>query len=243
MNFFDAVKALLPHGKAWRFAQNSTAEKFFRGLAALPEHLRSDMDSVYLDLFPDTTHALDEWEKQFAVQFAQEQYGDTYRGILSALWKSNNGGQSAQYLESLLQRVDARIKVVENNPIKNPRDANSVMAALCGQKIMLCGYKKALCSFRVGDEIFQPTVIRNDKETTYDIPVDTRFYEQYFFVCRNVVRNSRGEIIYCQKLQMDSKWRAYVEYLILKVKPAQTGALIFIEWIDGYDNLNPERRR
>lgn len=243
MSFIDAMKALLPHGKAWQFAQESTADKFFKGLSVLPDNLRGEMDNVFLDIFPESTHAMAEWEKQFAVQFAQEQYGDTYRGILSALWKSNNGGQTAQYLESLLQRVDERIKVVENNPVKNPRDTNSVMAAVCGNKLMCCGNKRALCSFRVGDETFEPSVISNDKETTYDIPVDTKFYEQYFFVCRNVVRNSYGEIIYCQKLQMDSKWRAYVEYLILKVKPAQTGALIFIEWVDGYDNLNPDRRR
>lgn len=243
MSFFEALKALLPHGKAWFFSQDSTAEKFFKGLATLPDHLRSEMDGVYLDLFPDTTHATAEWEKQFAVQFAQEQYGDTNRGILSALWVSNAGGQSAQYLQMLLQRVDERIKVIENNPVKNPRDANSVMAALCGQRIMMTGYKKARCAFRVGDETFEPTVIRNDQETTYDIPVDTKYWDQYFFVCRNVVRNSLGEIIYCQKLQMDSRWRQYVEYLILKTKPAQTGALIFIEWVDEYDQLNPGRRR
>lgn len=242
MKFYEAIRSLLPHGKAWRFAKDSNAEKFFKGIAGLPENLRNEMDKVYLDLFPDTTSATEEWQKQFAVQFANEQFGDTDRGILSALWKSNSGGQSAQYLQTLLRKVDGRISVIENVPVKNPRDANSVMAALCNQKVMRCGNKKARCAYRVGDETFEPTVIRNDQETTYDIPVDTTYYEQYFFVCRDVVRNTYGEIIYCQKLQMDKKWREYVEYLILKVKPAQTGALVFIEWVDGYDNQEARRR-
>ncbi|MBQ0165497.1 MAG: hypothetical protein KBT02_00130 [Treponema sp.] len=243
MSFFESIKALLPFGKAFSFDKDTDSYRFFKGLAALPDDVRRETDKVFFDLFPETTEAIEEWENQFSVKFAAEQYGDSRRGILEALWKSNAGGQSAQYLQECLQKVCPEIKVVENVPIKNPRDANSALVALVGQKQMLCGRKTALCGFRQGDKDFTPTVIRNDNEVLYDIPVDPRYWENYFYVCRNVMRNSRKEIIYCQKLELDLKWKPYVEYLILKLKPAQSGALVFIEWVENLDEDRAKGRR
>lgn len=240
MNFFNSIVALFPRGKAWRMIQDTNLRKFVKGLSRLPDNCREEMEKVYLDLFPDSTRALAEWENQFAVLFAAEQYGEQRSGILKALWKANEGGQTAEYLQTLLQQVDSRLKVIENVPVKNPRDTNAVFACMCGQQSSVAGNKRLNCGYKAGDSEFEPTVIRNDAEAVYDIPVDKTFWENYFFVCANVVRNQRKEIIYCQKLIMDSKWKPYIEYLILKVKPVQTGAIIFIEWVDGYDNT---RRR
>lgn len=243
MSFFNSLKLLFPYGKAWTSDKNTAAYKFTKGISALPDDVRHETDKVYMNLFPETTEALEEWEKQFAVQFAAEQYGENRKGILAALWKSNEGGQSAQYLQECLQKVCPEISVIENVPVKNPRDANSVMASMCGNKNMRCGNKRARCAYRLGEEDFVPAVIRNDNEVVYDIPINTEYWENYFFVCKNVVRNSVGEIIYCQKLELDSLWKPYVEFLILKLKPAQTGALIFIKWVEGLDENKTRRRR
>lgn len=218
-------------GKVFHFIETGLLNAFVKGLSVLPDDVKKETEGIFLDMFPETTRALSEWEKQFAVLFASEQYGEKRRDVLSALWQANTGGQTAEYLQKLLQKIDKKILVVENNPVKNPRDANAVLAAVCGQKTTCCGSKAALCGYKRGDADFIPGVIKNDSESVYDIPVDSRFWEQYFFVCGNVVKNSLGEIIYCQKIQIDKIWKEYIEYLILKIKPVQMGCLVFIQWV------------
>lgn len=222
---------LFPLGKAFQFIEKGLLDAFIKGLSLLPEDVKKETEEVFLDLFPETTRAMSEWENQFSVLFANEQYGETRRGILEALWRANTGGQTAQYLQDLLQKINKKILVIENNPIKNPRDANAVLACVCGQNVMRCGAKEARCGFKQGDSEFVPGVIKNDSENVYDIPVDSKFWEQYFFVCGGVIRNSLGEIIYCQKIKIDKIWKGYIEYLILKIKPVQTGCIVFIQWV------------
>lgn len=240
MSFFKSLKLLLPKSKAFDITQNTSVRKFVKGLSYLPEDVKKENELVFMDLFPETTRAMEEWEKQFSVLFADLQYGDTRRGILKSLWQVNKGGQDLKYLEGLLQNICPEIKVFENNPVKNPRDANAVFSCMCGQRTSVCGNKKLCCGYKNGDGEFVPSVIRNDTDQLYDIPVDVTFWENYFFISKNVVLNSRKEIIYCQKLLLDSKWKPFIEYLILKVKPVHTGVLVFIQYIDNYDSL---RRR
>lgn len=243
MSFFKSLKLLLPSGKAFDITQNSTVRRFFKGLSYLPEDIKRENELVFLDLFPETTRALEEWENQFSVLFADLQYGETRRGILKALWQVNIGGQDLKYLQGVLQNINKNIQVFENIPVKNPRDANAVFGCMCGQRQSVCGNKKLSCGYKYGDSEFTPTVIRNDSEQLYDIPIDVQYWQNYFFVAKNIVKNSRKEIIYCQKLQLDTKWKSFIEYLILKIKPVQMGALIFIQYIDGYDELSDTKRR
>lgn len=242
MSFFKSLKLLLPSGKAFDITQNSTVRRFFKGLSYLPEDVKRENELVFLDLFPETTRALEEWENQFSVLFADLQYGETRRGILKALWQVNIGGQDLKYLQGVLQNINKNIKVFENIPVKNPRDANAVFGCMCGQRQAVCGNKKLCCGYKDGDSEFTPTVIRNDSDQLYDIPIDVQYWQNYFFVAKNIVLNSRKEIIYCEKLYLDTKWKSFIEYLILKIKPVQMGALIFIQYIDGYDELSEKRR-
>lgn len=230
MSFFESMKLLFPRGKAFQMVKDGPLRRFVKGLSRLPEDIKRELDEVYLDLFPDTTRALKEWENQFATLFADEQYGGTRQEILKSLWQANQGGQSAQYLESLLQRIDKRILVVENVPIKNPRSSSSGITACCGHEDMFCGGGKSTCGYTIGNANFEPSVLRNDGEQVYDMPVDKKYWEQCFYVCGNVVRTDAGAILYFETLELDIKWRNYIEYLILKVKPVQMTAVIFIEW-------------
>lgn len=243
MSFFKSLKLLLPTGKAFDITQNTKIRKFIKGISFLPEDIKKENELVFMDLFPETTRVMEEWESQFAVLFSNLQYGDTRRGILKALWQVNIGGQDLKYLQGVLKNVSPKINVYENIPIKNPRDANAVFACMCGTKQAVCGNKKLCCGYKSGDSEFSPTVIRNDSDQLYDIPVDELYWQNYFFVAANVIRNSKKEIIYCQKLILDSKWKPFIEYLILKIKPVQMGALIFIQYIDGYDNLKSKAGR
>lgn len=231
MRFFHVLKFLLPRGRAFEITQNTSVRKFIKGLAYLPEDVKKNNELVYLDLFPESTRSMEEWEKQFGVFFSDLRYGDVRRGILKSLWQLNIGGQSVQYIQWLLQNIIPDLKVFENNPVKNPRDANAVFGCMCGQKSSCCGNKFLNCGYKFGDEGFVPTVIRNDSDQLYDIPVDKKNWENYFFIGKNVVRNPKGEIIYCQKLVLDKMWKPFIEYIILKTKPVHTGALIFIEYV------------
>lgn len=242
MSFFKALKLLFPTGKTFNLTQNNSLRRFVEGLSYLPDDIKHENELVYMDLFPESTRAMEEWEKQFSVLFADLQYGDTRRGILKSLWQVNIGGQDLNYLQSLLQNVSPEIKVFENIPVKNPRDSNAVYGCMCGQRASVCGNRRLICGYKDGDSEFTPTVIRNDSDQLYDIPVDTNFWENYFFVAKDVVRNTRNEIIYCQKLILDKKWKPFIEYLILKVKPVHTGALIFIQYKENYDLTNPNTR-
>jgi hypothetical protein len=142
-----------------------------------------------------------------------------------------NGGQTAEFLQSLLRCIDNRIKVIENVPLSNPRHSSIVDLCVNGHRSMRCGNRKAVCNYRRGTIGFIPTIIQNDATSDYNIPMDTAYWEFCFFVCKSAVRNSSGRILYVEPLRIDDVWRNYVEYLILKVKPVQSTAIVFIDWI------------
>lgn len=62
MSFFNSLKLLFPFGKAWTSDKNTAAYKFTKGISALPDDVRHETDKVYMNLFPETTEALEEWE-------------------------------------------------------------------------------------------------------------------------------------------------------------------------------------
>lgn len=231
MSFFQSIKTLLPRSKAFDITHDGNLRGFFKGLAYLPDDVRKKTEETFLDLFPDTTRALEEWENQFDVAFSNEIYGETRNAILKALWQANIGGQSLFYMQSLLKRVSNKLFVLENTPVVNPRDANAVFGCMCGLQLSCCGNKTANCGYKRGDSGFIPSILRNGTDVEYDIPNIPEYWENCFFVCGGAVRNSKNEIVYCQKLQLEEKWKTYIEYLILKVKPVQMTAIIFIEYV------------
>nr|DAT90507.1 MAG TPA: protein of unknown function (DUF2313) [Caudoviricetes sp.] len=188
------------------------------------------MEQVYFDMFPETSRCIDDWEKVFAVVFSSKEL-EKQRNVLAALWRINKGGQSAVFLESMLRNIDADILVVENTPVSNPRQRSVTNVAVCGNKTLCCKNVKAVCGYRIGDEGFSPTVLRNDVSELYSIKNDPRFWVYCYFVCKSVVRNNKNEILYIEKLQIKKEFRNYIEYLILKIKPVHTVAVMFIEWI------------
>lgn len=231
MRFFEVLKALMPRSKAFSLTKENNFRSFIKGLSYLPEDVRKELELVYGDLWPSTTRSGDEWEKQFGVVFGS-QHGHDQVDILTVLWQMNSGGQSAYCIEQILKKIIPNILVVENIPVRNPRDANVAITAVCGNNKMCCGNKIAVNAYRFGDELFTPSVIKNDSEGLYDIRVDTRYWESCFFLCGSILRNAYNEIILVEKIQVDIKWKAYVEYMILKTKPVQMTAVIFIDWVE-----------
>jgi hypothetical protein len=234
--FFDAVKALFPQGRAFQLFVENKKYAFIKSLCKLPESIRTEAERAYYDVFPDTTHHPEKWESVFGVLFTKAEM-EKRRNILDTLWKIGHGGQSAALLQEILQKIDERILVVENTPVGNPRTSNAVITSVNRNKAMVCGNKRAINSFFIGNANFTPYILQNDTSRLYDIPNESKYWEMCFYVCASVVRNSStNEIMYVNKLSIKSVWKNYIEYLILKIKPVHSTAVLFIEWIEG-ENL------
>jgi hypothetical protein len=231
LKYFEAIKALFSRSRAFELFVNNNKRKLIKGFSFLPAHIRNDIELVYFDLFPDTTRFPEKWEDVFAVLFRDDEL-EKRRDILDSLWKINKGGQAWPFLETILQSLDENIKVIENIPLRNPRDSNVAYISVNFNKNMCNGNKRAINSCRTGDSSFVPVVLQNDVSGRYAIPNDPAFWEMCFFVCKSVVRNSRNEITYIERLQINKKWQNYIEYMILKIKPLQSTAVIFIEWTE-----------
>jgi hypothetical protein len=230
------MKSLFPLSRAFRLFVDNNKRKLIKGLSKLPEDIRHEIELVYFDIFPDTTRFPEKWEKVFAVVFTASELSKR-RNILSVLWKINKGGQSWPFLEEVLQGIDENIHVVENVPVSDPRSIRAVRIAVCGNRIMVCGNRKAVCDYRLDNTPFLPSVLRNDVSEFYTLPYDSRYWEMCFFVCKEVVRDGRGNIIFVRQIAIDIVWKNYIEYLILKIKPVHSMAVIFIDWREGNQDV------
>jgi hypothetical protein len=227
--FFEAAKALFPQSRAFQLFIKNRKYKLVQALCELPKNVRKEAELVYFDLFPETTRYPEKWEEVFALFFTKVEY-QKRRAVIDSMWKMINGGQSGEFLQDLLQCIDKNIRIIENVPISNPRHSSIVDLCVNGHRSMRCGNRKAVCNYRRGNIDFTPTIIQNDATSDYKIPLDVDYWAFCFFVCKSAVRNSGGRILYIEPLQIDAVWRNYVEYLILKVKPVQSTAIVFIDW-------------
>ena len=230
MRFFETFKNLFSHSRAFEHYVNNNKRKLIKGLSYLPENVRQEAELVYLDIFPDSTRYPDKWEDVFGVLFTEAEL-EKRRDILDSLWKINRGGQSGEFLQDILQKIDDTIHVFENVPLRNPRDSNIAYPSCCDNKVMVCDNRRACCDHRIGDETFIPTLLMNNISEVYNFPNNSAFWQTCFFVCQSVTRNSRNEILYIERLQIPGIWKNYIEYLILKIKPVHTTAVLFVEWL------------
>lgn len=230
MNFFNAIKLLFPFSRAFDLTFQNDKRRLIKAISILPEDIRKEMELVYFDLFPDTSRVPQLWERVFAVVFSEIVF-EKKRDMLTVLWRVNKGGQSSFFLQNVLQKIEKNILVVENVPVGNPRQKNVVNVVVCGNKIACCGNIKAVCGYRIGDSGFVPTVLRNDVSEVYSVKNDSRFWVFCFFVCGAVFRNSKGDILYIKKIKIKKEFKSCVEYLILKIKPVHSVAVLFIEWV------------
>lgn len=101
MTFLNVFKHLLPRGRAWRVTVDKKLRDFFSGLSGVGSDVKSFIDSIWLDLMPETTRELSEWEQQFGLPdtgLTEQQRRDR----LAATWKAL-GGQSPKYIQDTLR--------------------------------------------------------------------------------------------------------------------------------------------
>ncbi len=230
MKFFEAFQTLFSRSRAFQLYVDNNKRRLIKGLSFLPENIRHEAELVYMDTFPDTTRYPEKWEDVFGVLFTEDEL-EKRRDIIDSLWKINKGGQGVDFLEDILQKIDTTIQVIENNPVINPRMVRVVNIAVCGNRGMVCGGRNAICGSRLGKDEFVPTVLRNDSSEFYDLPFDPAYWQTCFFICKSVVR-VKNTIVYIQPLSLSAVWKNYLEYLILRIKPVHTTAIVFINWIE-----------
>lgn len=136
--YFNLFKYILPKSNAFNITIQKWLTKFFEGLTALPDDYRDYLDTVYLAIFPDDTNSIELWEDQWGIRNPASTLS-MRRNDVDIRWKLK-GGQSAYYLESILQGAGFDVQVHENNPKVDPDNfisANFVMT--CGMTTAVCG--------------------------------------------------------------------------------------------------------
>lgn len=228
-HFFETIKALFPRSRAFELFARNSKRRLFEALSELPEHIRREMELVYFDLFPDTTRCPEKWESVFSIYLTASEQAKR-REIIDVLWKQISGDEGTRFLESVLRKIDIGFKVVENVPAVDPRKQQSVMLCICDYVDMVCDNINACCDYREGDDTFIPGILQNDTSSIYAIPDNPDYWEMCFFVCKEALRNGSNEIMYVEPLNLPAVWKNIVEYLILKIKPVQSTAIVFVRW-------------
>jgi hypothetical protein len=231
VSFFDTIKALFPISRAFNLTYEGNKRKFMLALSVLPDDLRKELELAYCDLFPYSTRKIKKWSDVFAVVFGGKEI-QKQRDIIQAHWRMHLKGQSANFMEYILQHLDERIRVVENCPASNPRQSNTGMISVNGNRYMVNGGRRAVNGFHLGDKNFIPYVIKNNLVDFYSIPNEPQWWDTCFFICGGVMRNKNQEILYADPIKMSLVWKNFLELLVLKIKPAHSTAIIFIKWTD-----------
>ena len=100
MSTFRLIQHLLPSGAAWSVENDKPLRRFFLGMSRIGDTLKTFVDRVFLDIFPDDTRRLDDWESQFALP--DTGLTEAQRRVrLAETWQAV-GGQSPGYIENIL---------------------------------------------------------------------------------------------------------------------------------------------
>jgi hypothetical protein len=111
--FLRLFMHLLPRARAWSITIDGKLRQFFEGLAAsIGAPVRLYLDMILLDLFPDTTRELEEWERQFDIRYTSGLTEAARRERLAGAWRAL-GGQDPQYIQDTLQGAGFDVYVHE----------------------------------------------------------------------------------------------------------------------------------
>lgn len=109
--FFRIIQHLLPNARAWRLTTSKQLRQFFEGLTDLGSDIRDFFDAIWLDIFPDTTREISEWEDQFGLPNTLTDEQERRDRIL-ATWQAL-GGQSPRYIEDTLRAAGFDVYIHE----------------------------------------------------------------------------------------------------------------------------------
>lgn len=257
MLFFRVFQHLLPDSIAWRILKRSqpwvigdghsigdaglrvggttggrTIERWFEGLARLPESVRTFIDLAYLDLFPSSTRQLDIWENQFGLETAS--IDADRRARLAGEWKAT-GGQSPRYIQDVLHAAGFNIYVHEwwdpdTDALRDPHNytvpptMGTVQCAGPGQwQCAAGGSGQGQCNAFLANE---PHYLVNDlldRQAPPPVPADPARWPRFVYF---------GAEVFPVHAQVFASRRKELERLVLKLRPTQLWVVMLVDYVE-----------
>ncbi len=163
-DFLNIFKHLLPRARAWSINFGTQLRQFFEGLTIVGINFKEFIDVIWLDIFPQPTQFLNDWEVQFGLRDNPILTEQERRDRLDAAWKAQ-GGQDPRYIQDTLQAngfpvflhewwvpgseppVNVKQCVTPRNPLDyiRPSTAPETECVNCGEFFAQCGEPEALC--------------------------------------------------------------------------------------------------
>jgi uncharacterized protein YmfQ (DUF2313 family) len=230
MLFFRILQHLLPTAEAWQIAIEKKLRRFFQGMAPPLDDVRTYVDQVHGDGFPDTTRELAEWERQFGLTPNPDE--DVRRLQLAAAWASG-GGQSLRYLQDVLQTAGFPLFIHEwwvppDAPTRVARDPRSYAdqplfgTVQCREPRAQCGEPTAQCNRFLVNDVHYLVNKRLTFEAPPPIPADPARWRHFFYV---------GGETFPDVVQIDGSRRDELERLLLKIRPTQNWIVLRIDYV------------
>lgn len=215
-------KHLLPTGRAWSLTENKNLRRLFIALDSMRGRAQDHINNAWLDLFPETTRHLDDWEAQFGlprVTLTDKQR----RGRLAAAWK-DVGGQSPGYLQNILRANGFNVTLFdwwdpETLEARNPLTVLasgylvSVPGVDCGDTRSACGEDFAQCGnfeFTKGYPLVNKFIYDRDS-IGYTVPNDPAKWPYFMYI---------GGENFGDLAVIPTARRYEFEALLLKIRPA-----------------------
>jgi hypothetical protein len=233
-------------------------KKLFPSGDALPEDFRNYINQIYLNLFPFYTNCVDKWRDTFGL--IQASSDENMRVDIDTAWKAQ-GGQGADYIQSILNNAGFNVQVHENNPPIDPDILlTSIPWMVAGGQFAYAGNDEAVAGRTGGDLLVNGDIITevplylsfagasymvagNDLavagqfdefeviQKIYQIPNDPDLWGAFFFIGGDVTRNPvTHEITAIENADIPSDRKSEFLRQILKLKPAQTWAGLFVSY-------------
>ncbi len=225
---------LLARAKAWKLSANKNLTTFFDSLLIAKDEAKNFIDRVWLDIFPQTTRQLDEWEQQLGLENSglpeQER-----RDRLAGRWRAK-GGSDPFYIQRTLQEAGFNVYVHEfwNLPLTTPhtvRDPQAVLrddnnelpdwVAAAGRPNTLCGRQEQFFG-DVNNKIGYPLVnILPASQPPYVVPSDPTKWPYFMYI---------GGQIYPEIATVPFARKDEFEDLCLRICPTQQWLGILVEY-------------
>lgn len=212
----------------WDGDSSRQLEDFFFGLSRSFADARGFVDLVYLDLFPETTRELAEWEFQFGLTAAPTEA--ERRAAIDAAWKAQ-GGQDPRYLQDIVQAAGFDVYIHEwwsSGPgpyvPRDPRLYTEVAtfgSVQCGEPAAVCGEPSAQCNGILANDVGYLVNTNFTPTAPPPVPDDSAFWPYFLYW---------GGAVFPAKASVPAERRQEFERLILKLCPVQQWLVTLVDY-------------
>lgn len=256
--FFKIIKFLLPKNRNFKLFIQKKLNDFFKALTFLPDDFRKYIDSIFLDIFPDTTRQLIEWCDEFGlVHFPPG--NDEQRQAIAGEWKAT-GGQGRDYIQQVLRDAGFDVYVHENNPPVDPDIfLNAIPVMVCGGFNAYAGRADAFAGRTGGELLVNSPIYTNEInissvagnidmscgntraccryfdsmkliEKIYTITDDPDYWGFFFFIGGPATRNVNHELETIENALIPSERKDEFKRKILQLKPAESWVGLIVSY-------------